>query len=123
MQTRLGSALAPFLLGLCAAAILGGCAGSQDRSAENRQACVNAGYKPGTDSFTNCMMQSDTQRSKATADRQTDKNQPPDAEVAVPIPAPVSKGCQTTESTEVKGAATQAGQTTSTRTSSVCGGQ
>lgn len=89
MQTRFGSALAPFLLGLCAAAMLGGCASPQSQP-------VN---KPIV---------------------QQEQTAPPDAEPAVAIPAPVSKGCQTTENTEVKGVATQEGQTTSTRTSTVC---
>jgi hypothetical protein len=124
METRLGFALAPLLLGLCVAAMLGGCASSENRDAGNRQACVNYGYQPGTDSFATCMMQSDTERSKAAADRQREKNEPRDTETAVPIPvpapAPITKDCQTTESTEVKGAATQEGQTTSTRTSTVC---
>lgn len=124
METRLGFALAPLLLGLCLAAALGGCASSENRAAENRQACVSYGFEPGTEGFANCMTQSDAQRSQAAADRQREQNELRDTETAVPIPvpapAPITKECQTTESTEVKGVPTQEGQTTSTRTSTVC---
>lgn len=124
MNTRPGFAFAPFLLGLCLAATLGGCASSGNRAAENRQACVSYGFEPGTESFDNCMTQSDAQRSQAAADRQREQNEQRDAETAVPIPVPapppITKECQTTESTEVKGVPTQEGQTTSTRTSTVC---
>ena len=121
METRLGFALAPLLL---VVVTLGGCASSENRDAESRQACVSYGFEPGTDSFANCMTQSDAQRSQAAADRQREKNEPSEAPVAVPVPVPapppITKECQITESTEVKGTPTQEGQTTSTRTSTVC---
>ena len=124
METRLGFAFAPLLLGLCVVATLGGCVSSGNRDAENHQACVKYGFEPGTESFANCMTQSDAQRSQAAADRQREKNEPSEAPVAVPVPVPapppITKECQITESTEVKGTPTQEGQTTSTRTSTVC---
>ncbi len=85
MQTRLGFALAPLLL---VAATLGGCASSVDRDADNRQACVSYGFEPGTESFANCMTQSDAQRSQTAADRQREQNELRDGETAVPIPVP-----------------------------------
>ena len=124
MENCLGFALAPLLLGLCVAATLGGCASSGNRDAESRQACASYGFEPGTDSFANCMTQSDAQRRQAAADRQREQNEPSEAPIAVPIPVPapppITKECQITESTEVKGTPTQEGQTTSTRTSTVC---
>ena len=121
METRLGFALAPLLL---VVVTLGGCASSENRDAENRQACASYGFEPGTDSFANCMTQSDAQRRQAAADRQREQNEPSEAPIAVPIPVPapppITKECQITESTEVKGTPTQEGQTTSTRTSTVC---
>ena len=88
MKTRPGFALAPFLLGLCIVITLGGCASSDNRDAENRQACVSYGFEPGTEGFANCMSQSDAQRSQAAADRQREQNEQRDAETAVPIPVP-----------------------------------
>lgn len=88
MKTRLGFALAPFLLGLCVAATLGGCVSSGNRDAESRQACVSYGFEPGSEGFANCMTQTDAQRSQAAADRQREQNEQRDAETAVPIPVP-----------------------------------
>ncbi|HET6185032.1 MAG TPA: hypothetical protein VFA03_15760 [Acetobacteraceae bacterium] len=65
------------LAALCAVAFtLNGCVSAEDQRLADQQACMNYGFRPGTDAFANCMMNTAQQRAaqQAAAQRQQSIN-------------------------------------------------
>ncbi|MFJ2279615.1 hypothetical protein ACIOUG_00570 [Pseudomonas sp. NPDC087803] len=106
-------------LTLSAAATLSGCMSAEQQAAEDRQTCAGYGYAQGSTAFANCMMISDQKRKKAVADWQAQQ----DREWQQKTAKPAMQECNTTESVDVQGDASVDGQTTRTKSNTVCIGQ
>ncbi|MDR9861522.1 MULTISPECIES: hypothetical protein [Pseudomonas] len=107
------------LIIIVAVAALSGCLSAAQQAAEDQKTCASYGYQEGSTAFSNCMMISDQRRKKAQADWQAEQNRKWDQQTA----PPAMQECSTTESVDVQGDASMDGQSTRTKTKTVCVGQ
>jgi len=116
--TSVTRAIPLLFLTLCTVA-LSGCMSAEQQAAEDRQTCSGYGYAQGSTEFANCMMISDQRRKKAAADWQAQQDRDWQQKTA----KPAMQECNTTESVDVQGDPSMDGQTTRTKSSTVCVGQ